>query len=220
MNITVIISGGVGERFGSSEPKQYVSLLGKSIIEYVIETAKKSVDTDRIVIAAALEYHERFKQYYGVECCASGETHNKTVRHAIDYIAENYADCKKVCFVDSVRPFVTPDLIDTHFGFLDDYDAVITAQKITDSLGNGNRTFVNRDDYFLIQKPESFKFTIIKDSFSDVSQTTAVVQQMPAGSRIKNFFWLENNLKITYPQDLLIAQALMEYENLLRGGAI
>ena len=50
MNVVMIMAGGVGNRFGSNIPKQYIRLNGKPIIDYVIENVKKSKSTDKILI--------------------------------------------------------------------------------------------------------------------------------------------------------------------------
>ena len=204
MNITVIISGGVGMRFASNLPKQYHLLCGKEIIAYVYEAVMNTKLTDKIVIVSAqpLEYDAIYVK--------SGETHNESVKNALDYIYKQYPLCEKVVFVDSVRPFISAGIIDEYFEILGDNDAVITAQHITDSLGKNGEQFVDRSEYFLIQKPEGFRFSYIYEYFKVDSEKTAIVQQLPKEASVFNCFKVENNLKITYPADLLIAEKLME----------
>ena len=49
-NITIIMSGGVGNRFGADRPKQYTMLNGRCVIDYVIDAAKASKLTDKVVV--------------------------------------------------------------------------------------------------------------------------------------------------------------------------
>jgi 2-C-methyl-D-erythritol 4-phosphate cytidylyltransferase len=210
MNILVILSGGKGERFGGTVPKQYQKLNGKEIIAYAIEAANKSKLTDAVVIAANSEYTDYLKKQYHIHVTGGGDTHNKTVKNALDFTAEHFPDCEKIVFLDSVRPFVTAELIDEYFTLLDEYDSVITAQKITDSLGKRGVPFTDRKDYFLIQKPEAFRFKPLYSCFNAESECTAIVQQMPPESRRMEYCNFRSNMKITYPEDLFIAKQLIK----------
>ena len=208
-NIVVVLSGGKGVRFGDSTPKQYHKVLGRDVISYPIKAAQKSKLCGHVVVAASEEYIEYLSQTYGVECCMGGDTHNRSVKNALDYVQLKYPDCEKILFADSARPFISGELIDEYFPYLDHYDSVITAQKITDSLGYEGVRFTSRANYYLIQKPEAFLFKTLYDNFDAESECTAVVQQMPQGSRIMKYFKHHQNLKITGPADILIAEQLM-----------
>ena len=209
MNIVVILAGGSGVRFNSNKPKQYHQLLGKEVISYTVSAVQEAQLCDTVIIAAHDPYLMQLAERYGVNCCKGGQTHNETVSNALVHINENYPTCCKVLFADSVRPLITADLIDKYFLLLDEFDSVITAQYVTDSLGKEGEQFVSRDRYYLIQKPEAFKFNILSQVFDVNSQTTAIVQQMPKDSKVNKYFDMRYNLKITYLEDLQIAEALL-----------
>lgn len=209
MNISVILSGGAGVRFRNEHPKQYQLLLGKEVIAYVVEAMKKSRLTDKIIIVAGKDEIPRMRQAYGVDCAEAGSTHNASARNGLEYIREHYPSCNKVLFADAARPFLTADSVDGHFRFLEKWDGVITAQHITDSLGLEGERFTDRTPYYLIQKPEAFNFELLYEHFSAESPATAIVQQMPQEAKIKNNFDVRQNLKITYPDDLHLAEYLM-----------
>jgi 2-C-methyl-D-erythritol 4-phosphate cytidylyltransferase len=209
MNVTVILSGGAGVRFGGTLPKQYEPLCGKEVIAYPIEAARRSTLTDTVLVPADENHLPGLRSGYGVDCCLGGKTHNGTVRNSLEYITRHYPCCEKVIFADSVRPFVTAELIDDYFRLLDDYDAVITAQHITDSLGCEGETFVDRTPYYLIQKPEAFRFGMLYNCFKPDSDTTAIVQQLPETTKVMKYFGFSQNMKITYREDLYIAECLM-----------
>jgi 2-C-methyl-D-erythritol 4-phosphate cytidylyltransferase len=154
---------------------------------------------------------------YGVECCAGGATHNESVGNALRYAAERYPNCAKILFADSARPFVTPELIDKFFALLDTRDGVIAAQKITDSIGKIGEQFVDREEYYMIQKPEAFKFAELREIFDAGAAATAIVQQMPPEARIERCYDLKRNIKITYPEDLSCAEALLDMNGEKRG---
>ena len=152
---------------------------------------------------------ERLSAAYGTECTVGGDTHNASVKNGLDHIKSNYPNCKKVLFADAARPFIASKTVDEYFDLLDDFDAVITAKRITDSLGCDAKQFVDRSPYYLIQKPEAFRFDMLYNNFSANSPTTAIVQQIPLNAKIKKNFTTEHNLKITYPSDLPLAEYMI-----------
>lgn len=206
MNIVVILAGGLGVRFGQKKPKQYHLLNGTEVIEYVYNAAVSSRLADKTIIVSSESLR------YEADYAPGGATHNESVKNAITYVEQQYPSCEKIVFADSVRPFVSSRMIDTYFELLDDYDAVITAQHITDSLGKKNISFVDRSDYFLIQKPEAFRFPVLQAHFHADSPKTAIVQQMPPEARICNCFEYRQNMKITYPEDLRVAEIFLSGE--------
>lgn len=208
-NIGVILSGGRGVRAGCALPKQYQTVNGKKIIEYVIDAFKESASVDRIIIAAEKFYFNGLSQY-GCVCVESGKERNDTVRNVIDYIKKNESRCINVLFHDSARPQVTAEYIDECFELLSSHDSVITAAHITDSLGKSESIPIDRTDYYLIQTPEAFRFEPLEKCFVRESKWTAIVQQLPIGSDVYLNYNLKRNLKITYPEDFKYFQFISE----------
>jgi 2-C-methyl-D-erythritol 4-phosphate cytidylyltransferase len=210
MNRSVILSGGAGERFGSELPKQYHKLMGQEVIAYVIQAFRQSIATDQILIVAGAEQVERLSADYDLPCIAGDIRRNGTVDNALTYIRAHYPECKNVLFHDAARPFITADIADNYYRFLQDYDAVITAQTITDSLGRRDAIILDRENYFLIQTPEAFKFEVLNRYFTADSPATALVQQLPLTCKVKRYFDFPANFKLTYPPDLWYAEQLMK----------
>jgi len=209
MNISVILAGGIGARCGAELPKQYQLLLGREMIAYVVDAVKQSNRTHKIVIVAGKDDIPRLKQTYDVDCTEAGDSHNASTKNGLDYIKTYYSNCQKVLFVDAARPFLKAETVDRYYELLDEFDGVITAQHITDSLGREGEAVVDRAPYYLIQKPEAFRLDMLYGHFSAESTATAIVQQMPQGARIEKSFDIRQNLKITYPDDLPLAEYLM-----------
>lgn len=209
MNIAVILSGGTGQRFKSIIPKQYQMLCGREVISYSVEAFKKSTVTDRIIIVAAETELKKLSEKYDVECIAGGKTRNESLYNALNYIHTTYS-CERVLIHEAARPFIYDSLIDEYFMLLNEYDAVITAQHITDSLGKEGQHVVDRSMYYLIQAPEAFRFSLLLENFSAESEITATAQQLPADTRTKRYFDFKNNFKITLNEDLMVAETLMK----------
>ncbi len=215
-NIGIILSGGIGSRFNSTIPKQYLNLNDKEIISYSIEAFRKSNKIDDfIVVVDQSEYlSKNIENKYGVKCIVGGISRNWSLYNAINYIKERYQCCENIFIHEAARPFILSKIIDLYLSFLLEYDAVITTKHITDSLGKEGEQFIDRSKYYLIQAPEAFKFNLLTKYFSKDSSITATVQQLPFDIKIKKYYEFYNNYKITYPEDLIIAEQIM---NTFRG---
>lgn len=208
MNICLILSGGKSERFKGSTPKQYNLLGDKEIIAYSIETMKQSNNVDKVIVMASEEYCDILKKQYDVEVVLGGSTRNASLKKGLEYIKQKYPECEKILINEAARPFITKELIEDYFNKLDDYDGVITTQHITDSLGKYDEHTTDRSEYYLIQAPEAFSFSVLYENFDAESSLTATSQQLPQDSKVYCNFDFKNNLKITYQEDMIIAEAL------------
>ena len=208
-NVGVILSGGRGVRAGSDIPKQYHKVCDRMVIEYVIDEFKKSVNTEVIIIAAEKYYFDKLKSF---DCIfvEGGKERNDTICNVIDYVKKSIPKCKNILFHDSARPQITAQYIDECFKLLDTHDSVITAAYITDSLNKADNSPVERNNYYLIQTPEAFKFELLEKYFTNESQWTAIAQQLPAEADIYPNYNLIRNIKITYPEDFEYFQFITE----------
>ncbi len=204
----MITAGGVGERFGSNVPKQYVEINGRQVISYVIEACKQSRLADAILVVAHPNYHDELTATYGVDVAASGPELNVTKRNGLDYIRHHSA-CEKLVVVDAVRPAVESSVIDKFFTLLDKYDAAACARKITDSLGRYGQWIVNREEYYTLSTPEGFNFSLIDRHFKADSPLTESIQQLPSTSQVYLDFDAPYYDKLTYPEDLIRLQSVL-----------
>ena len=216
MNIALILSGGVGKRVGASIPKQYLEIRGKKIISYVVDACRKTQSIDKIIIAAHdvwISNLGSLSEFDGVTFCNAGNERNETIKRGLDFIADNY-ECENVIILDSVRPLVSEKLVDGYIKLLDQNDIVLTAQKITDSLGCYDMHEVDRSRYYLLQSPEGYNFKLLHKYFRQNSGLTEVAQQLPSEAKTYLNFDFENNLKITYKHDLVLAEHLLGLKEL------
>lgn len=207
-NIIMITAGGVGARFGSNVPKQYVEIDGRQVIAYVIEACKQSRLADAVIVVAHPHYHDQLKAVYGVEVVESGPELNVTKRNGIDYL-RRYSSCEKLVVVDAVRPAIESSVIDKFFTLLDQYDAVASARKITDSLGHYGEWIVNREEYYTLSAPEGFRFQLLDEHFKADSPLTESIQQLPPTSNVYLDFDVPYYDKLTYPEDMVRVQWIL-----------
>lgn len=209
MNIGLILSGGTGTRFGGDIPKQYRKLLGKEVIDYVLDALFETQKINKIIVVSQDEFAKQIRSRYPVETVDCGSTRNKSLKNGLNYIKERYT-CEKIIILEAARPMVTSKIIEGYLDKLDNYDSVITGQKIVDSLGSFSNHVTIREDYYLIQAPEAFNFNMLFDHFDESSQISATNQQMPKGSRLYINFDFKDNYKITYQQDLVYVGELIK----------
>lgn len=213
INIGIILSGGTGNRFGGNTPKQYLSLNGREVISYSVGALKASGCVDKIIAAASAEYRARLSEDYGIATVENGETRNKSLKNALDYIRENYPDCKKTIILEAARPMITAETVRQYLDLTNKYDSVITGQRIVDSLGSFRSHTADRSDYYLIQAPEAFDFPKLYRAFDENSPLTATNHQMPEDSSLFVNFDFRENFKITYAEDLAYCELFLRKRN-------
>ena len=211
MNAALILSGGVGARFGANVPKQYVRIRRKMVIEYVIEAAMQAESIDVVMVAGAdCPQLRALQKKHGFRTAKGGSVRNETLLNGLTALRE--LGCERVVILDAVRPLVTGALLDAYIRLLTEgWDAVSTVQPITDSLGCLDCHEVDRTRYYLMQSPEGYDLPELLDYFDPNSPLTEVAHQLPADSRIYLYRDFPENPKLTYPwEKMSIAQALKE----------
>ena len=211
MNAALILSGGVGARFGANVPKQYVRIRRKMVIEYVIEAAMQAESIDVVMVAGAdCPQLRALQKKHGFCTAKGGSVRNETLLNGLTALRE--LGCERVVILDAVRPLVTGALLDAYIRLLQEgWDAVSTVQPITDSLGCLDCHEVDRTRYYLMQSPEGYGLPKLLEYFDPNSPLTEVAHQLPADSRIYLYRDFPENPKLTYPwEKMSIAQALKE----------
>lgn len=212
MNAALILSGGSGQRFKSSLPKQYHRILGKMVIEYVVEAALEAKKIDCVLIAgAACPSLERLlKKYPSVKSVPGGKKRNETILNGLHALHE--MNCERVIILDAVRPLVTGQLMDEYISLLESgQEAVSTVQPITDSLGCLDMHEVDRSRYYLMQSPEAYDFHLLYRHFDPESPLTEVAHQLPKGLKLTLYRNFPENPKLTYPwEKTYIAHSLRQ----------
>ncbi len=237
MNIAVILSAGSGSRFGSDVPKQFINLAGKNVIEYTIKAFEENNNIDEICIVADSLYHEKLRKVCDenkfekvLKIIAGGRERKDSSYEAIKAY-ESQEDINLI-FHDAVRPFVSQEIIDNTVEALKTYDAIDVAiptadtiikidpkKEIIDSIPQ--RSLLQRG-----QTPQAFKLEIIKKAHQLANEDEnepfftddcGLVKQY-----LENEVYVvkgeEKNIKITYPEDLLFAEKLIQLNSFTSKG--
>ncbi len=212
MNVAIILSGGVGKRFASDIPKQYMDLCGKPVIEYVLEAALNSKSIDQIVLVMDDKYKSYIKQYENkkVHIVPNGKERLYSIKNGLDFIKENFKSCNNIIILQAVSPFITSKLIDKYINLLNYYDVITTAEKCPGELFNiKNYEKLNRNDFYFCQSPEAFKFKELYECIDTKSIYSELIYHYIEKPKICYYTDFEDNVKLTFKSDLEYAKFLM-----------
>ncbi len=217
----IIAAAGGSTRMG--ENKLLYFLAGKPVIAYVLQALDASASVDEIVVAAREEDLLCFADIcrtYGVETpvkvVVGGATRTESVlRAALE--ADERATLLLV--QDGARPFVTSELIDRCAALAKTHFAVAPAVPVHDTIkvakGNIVKETPERASLFAVQTPQVFEASLLKAALTAaIENGAAVTDDCSAVERLGKEVYLtegyEENIKLTTPLDLVIAEAIME----------
>lgn len=209
----IVTAGGIGQRFNSENPKQFLHINEKSILELALEACCK-VELFECIITAPTEYVAKTKkmiQLMNLNCkwqvVEGGASRAESVKHAFEHLHP----CDYVLIHDAVRPFVKEETIYSIIDAIDNYDAVIPAISVTDTIKQIEDGLVTqtlpRDSLVAVQTPQAVKYTSylaalnnFKDKLKSITDDASLIEQN--GGRVKVVNGDISNIKITYRSDL------------------
>jgi 2-C-methyl-D-erythritol 4-phosphate cytidylyltransferase len=221
MLTAVIVAGGSSQRMGFDK---LLALLGdKPVLAHTIEAFERTDSVREIILVARGERVGEFEglvrqnNFKKVQCVVSGGEHRQdSVRAGLGKIG---TDVKFVAVHDAARPLVTPDQIERVFALARQHGAAALAAPITDTLKRADeKQFVTgrvpRDNLYAMQTPQIFERALLERAYAEVAaKNRSVTDEVSAvehlGAKVLLVPNDEWNVKITYPRDLLLAQAAL-----------
>ncbi|MHC1689721.1 MAG: 2-C-methyl-D-erythritol 4-phosphate cytidylyltransferase [Bacteroidales bacterium] len=214
----VIVAGGSGSRMGGEIAKQFLMLGDKPILLHTIEAFLSLSFPVEIILVVPASLRDYWKNFYKEQRLSfkhtlvnGGITRFHSVKNAMKYVPEGAL----VAVHDGVRPFVSKDFLESLFAEADEKRAVIPAVKVVDSLRytdeDGSRP-VERDKYVSIQTPQIFHSELLLDAYSQAYNPAFTDDASVVESRGTKIYLTEGrmvNIKITRPEDLTLAQAIL-----------
>ena len=225
MIYAVIAAGGIGSRMGKDIPKQYISIGGKAIICHTALKFSSVERIDKVIILCPQDWVDYTKKLINDEktvVISGGETRNETLMRAIDYIEKTDVLDENTYLVthDAVRPFVTAEIIENNIDAVMKYGATGTAIPATDTIFEAENSSVissvpDRSKLYQAQTPQCFgalKLRELYNSLSDAEKevlTDACKIFTIKGYDVHLISGDVSNIKITYPYDLIVAEAIL-----------
>jgi 2-C-methyl-D-erythritol 4-phosphate cytidylyltransferase len=215
----IIVAGGKGTRLKSETPKQFLELCGKPILVHTIE-AFYNYSSDVVVILVLPQtcfelWDSIAKKYHLNERIilqAGGETRFQSVKNGLAKIEGEGL----VAIHDGVRPLVSKDIIAESFRMAAIQGSAVAAVPLKDSIRIAEQEMtkaMNRSKFRLIQTPQTFDVHLIRSAYrlkEDETLTDDASVAERTGHTISLFEGSYENIKITTPEDLVVAEALLK----------
>ena len=235
MNIAIILAGGVGSRLGLGKPKQFMKVAGKTVLEHTVDAFQKHNLIDEIGIVMHANYvHDAesmlLKNHWTkVKRILNGGSERYESSLVAIKAYENTSNQDQINFIfhDAVRPLVSKRIIDETISALSNYDAVDVAIPAVDTIieldsskqfinSIPNRSFLNRG-----QTPQAFKYQIIKKAYElamqdpnlQATDDCGIVRKYLPKTEIYVVQGAEQNIKLTYPEDIYVLDKLFQLKS-------
>lgn len=213
----IITAGGIGKRMQSDIPKQFIEVKGLPILMHTINQFYEYNSLIEIIVVLP-QLHIDFWNKLLIK-------HNFTIKHKVVeggkerfYSIKNgikYANGDSIGIHDAVRPFVNQKVIKMAFQSVKQHNAVIPVVDLKESIRKVGKNLhsqsVDRSQFKIVQTPQCFSSELIKKAYLqdfsiEFTDDASVVEKM--GHNIYLIKGNDENIKITTPMDLILAEVL------------
>ncbi|MGN0317925.1 MAG: 2-C-methyl-D-erythritol 4-phosphate cytidylyltransferase [Lachnospira sp.] len=227
VNTAIILSGGSGKRMNSNVPKQYLTIRNKPVLYYSIKAFERCDFIDEIIIVAAEEYidyvSKEIVDKYNISKVTGIVSGGKERYDSVYEGLKNKTGHGIVFIHDGARPCITGKVL------MDCYEAALNGKsnvaavpvkdtiKIADA-GNVAISTPDRKTLWQVQTPQVFSYDIIKKAYDTMYETgntagitdDAMVAERFTGEKIYLTEADYKNIKITTPEDMVLAEAFLK----------
>lgn len=212
----VILAGGKESSIGGQIPKQFRDINGRPVIFYTIE--KFAVQGCKVFLVLPKDMFDYWKQLshmyefeYTVELVEGGKERFHSVKNGVDAIREE----GEVAIHEAVRPLVTTKMIEDGFTLAQTSGSAIPIISIKDEIRFENKkegySPVVREDYKRVQCPQIFDVKALKEVFDCDKPEGYSDEATFWENRGRSLYFFDGdhqNIKITYPSDLIYAEVV------------
>ncbi|MEP2023852.1 MAG: 2-C-methyl-D-erythritol 4-phosphate cytidylyltransferase [Reichenbachiella sp.] len=218
-NYVVIVAGGSGSRMQTAQPKQFIELEGRPILMHTLDAFYNSGLTMHLILVLP---EDHLKTWQGLvkqhnyktthQITTGGSTRFDSVKNGLSVINEDGI----VAIHDGARPLISSEVIQRTVVQARKTGNGIAAVQMKDSIRQkvgGQNKAVDRNQFYSIQTPQTFKVDLIKNAFKN-SESNAFTDDASVleahGEPIHLVEGSYDNLKITTPEDLMIATSILK----------
>lgn len=219
----IIVAGGKGVRMRAGMNKQFIKLRGKPILYYTLKAFSLSRFIDGIILVSAKDEIEHCKKEiidkYGISKVLKIVSGGKTRQESV-YNGLCAAEGSEIVLIhDGARPFVDERIIIDGIKYAKKYGACACGVSLKDTIKIKNDNSFSegtpdRSKLFCVQTPQCFKYELImqchhkvRDEGINVTDDTMVVER--CNSQVYLYEGSYNNIKITFPEDMILADAIL-----------
>jgi len=219
----VIVAGGSGSRMNSEIPKQYLPINGLPVLMHTIKAFHNYNNSLSIIVVLPpndlklwKELCDTYQFKLPIQVTSGGSTRFQSVRNGLDKVGPDGV----VAIHDGVRPIVNKEIIAASFEIAALHGSAIAAVRLKESIrvtDKDQTKMADRSKYRIIQTPQTFQVRIIKEAYripEDPQFTDDASVLEKSGHKISLFEGSYKNIKITTPEDLIIAEAFLKNRKL------
>lgn len=222
----IVLAAGSGKRMNSKVHKQYLIIQDRPVLYYSLKAFEDSA-VDEIVLVVG-KGEEKFCRKeivdkYGISKVKAIVEGGKERYHSVFEGLKQTSDADYVLIHDGARPFVNQDIIRRCLQEVQKYQACVVGMpvkdtiKIADEEGYAKQT-PDRKNVWMIQTPQTFSYALIYEAYEEMLKTEdtaitddAMVLERIKGKKSKLIEGSYRNIKITTPEDLLIANVYLQH---------
>lgn len=222
----IVLAAGSGKRMNSQVHKQYLIIQDRPVLYYSLKEFEDSA-VDEIVLVVGKGEEEFCRREivdkYGISKVKAIVEGGKERYHSVFEGLKQTSDADYVLIHDGARPFVNQDIIRRCMQEVQKYQACVVGMpvkdtiKIADEEGYAKQT-PDRKNVWMIQTPQTFSYALIYEAYEEMLKTedTAITDDVMVLERIKGkksklIEGSYRNIKITTPEDLLIANVYLQH---------
>ena len=211
--IAVLPAAGVGSRMQADKPKQYLTLLGKTLLEHTLDVMLSYPAVSKIILAVSKDdpYISTLSLDPKIQLVEGGTTRAESVLNGLNAIAEKNA---WVLVHDAARPCLQHADIDKLLA-IEDKQGAILAIPVTDTIKRADNQCIvkteDRSQLWQAMTPQFFPVDILRDALSTGIQQGANITDEASAIELAGFrphlvAGRSDNLKVTRPEDLALAE--------------
>jgi len=233
--IAIVLAAGQGRRMQSKVAKQYMEIHGKPMLYYSLKAFQDSVVDEILVVVGEdeIDYcREHILDRYGFNkvkaIVAGGKERYLSVYNALQTVEERIVagilerDKRYALIHDAARPLITKQIIEDAIQGVVSNKAIVVAVPSKDTIKIANETGTieytpNRSQTYIIQTPQAFEFDLLMKSYQEVMKCSnleitddAMIVEHGSNQSIKIVEGNYKNIKVTTPEDIKIAEILLE----------
>ncbi|MEL6195054.1 MAG: 2-C-methyl-D-erythritol 4-phosphate cytidylyltransferase [Bacteroidota bacterium] len=224
----VIVAGGSGTRMGSDIPKQFLPVGGRPILVHTVKkflSYQENLLIKLVLPAAGMTYWENHcKQYFShtetgrIQLVEGGSSRIASVENGLSAISQVDGHTW-VAIHDGVRAFVNHEMIQSSFDIAREKGAAVCCVPVKSSIretsSSGKSKAVDRSRFLHVQTPQTFSLSKIKQAYvsrphDDFTDDASIYEAVVGPVSISQGSY--DNIKITTPEDMFVAEALMKKE--------
>ena len=212
----IIVAGGSGKRMG--RPKQMLPINGKPVLERSIEAFLKIPQVGQIVVVTGEDIFKKISKHYkNLTHALAGETRLQSVINGVNALNPKF---ELVAVHDGARPLVSPKDIKAGLASAAKNKAAVLAVPVKDTIkkvsGGKITETLDRSVLYAAQTPQCYRAEILKKALNkygdlkDATDESQLVEKL--GVKVAVVVSDYKNIKITTPEDIVIAEALCKKE--------